>query len=96
MEFSVGFSSLEFDKKRFRTKTIWGGGGGGAPPPPPPHMKGEAMLVVSLGGVDFSLRVFWAVKISFRVALQEILKVYIFSIRFIYSIHVIKVWNYRF
>ena len=90
MEFSVGFSSLEFDKKRFRTKTIWGGGGGGS------HMNGEAMLVVSLGGVDFSLRVFWAVKISFRVALQEILKVYIFSIRFIYSIHVIKVWNYRF
>ena len=87
MEFSVGFSSLEFDKKRFRTKTIWGGGS---------HMNGEAMLVVSLGGVDFSLRVFWAVKISFRVALQEILKVYIFSIRFIYSIHVIKVWNYRF
>ena len=32
-----------------------------------------------------------AVKVSFRVALEEILKNHIFSIRFIYSIHAIKV-----
>ena len=32
-----------------------------------------------------------AVKVSFRVALEEILKNYIFSIRFIYLIQVIKV-----
>ena len=43
-----------------------------------------------------SLRVFWAkhhsaVKVSFRVPLEEMLKNYVFSIRFIYSIHVIKV-----
>ena len=58
-------------------------------------MKGAGMLVVSLRGVNFS---FWsrlgcsgqntlylAVKVSFRVELEEILKKYIFSIRFIYS-----------
>ena len=62
-----------------------GGGGevGGS------HMKRSGMLIVSLG-------VFWkkknlAVKVSFRVAFEEILKNYIFSIRFIYSINVIKV-----
>ena len=52
-------------------------------------MKRSGMLIVSLG-------VFWkkknlAVKVSFRVAFEEILKNYIFSIRFIYSINVIKV-----
>ena len=32
-----------------------------------------------------------AVKVSFRVALEEIVKHHVFSIRFIYSIHIIKV-----
>ena len=46
---------------------IWGGGGGGGS-----HMKGVGMLVISL-------RVFWAkhhylaVKVSFRVAREEIM-----------------------
>ena len=64
-------------------------------------MKGVGMLIVSLRGVNFG---FWSHlgcsgqntiisnhKGLFRVALKEILKTYIFSIRFIYSIHVIKV-----
>ena len=59
-------------------------------------MKGAGMLVLSLRGVNF---IFWsrktplylAVKVSFRVALEGILKNYIFSIRFIYSIHEIKI-----
>ena len=63
-------------------------------------MKGARVLVVSLRGVNFR---FWsrlrcsgqntlylAVKVSFRVAREEILNI-IFSIHFIYSIHVIKV-----
>ena len=58
------------------------------------------MLVVSLRGVNFGFRshlgvlgktlLHLAVKVSFRVALEEILNNYIFSIRFMYSIHVIK------
>ena len=65
------------------------------------RMKGAGMLVFSLRGVNFR---FWsrlgcsgktplylAVKVSFSVALKDTLKNYIFSIRFIYSIHVIKV-----
>ena len=70
-------------------------------------MKGAEMFVVSLRCVNFR---FWskkkkngktslclAVKVSFKVALKEILKnIYIFSIRFVYSIHVIKVYNDRF
>ena len=63
-------------------------------------MKGAGMLVVSLRGVNFR---FWsrlgcsgqplylAVKVSFRVGIEEIFEKYIFSICFIYSIHVIKV-----
>ena len=65
-------------------------------------MKGAGMLVVSLGGVNLT---FWSrlgcsgqntiifsrKGLSFRVALEDLLKDYIFSIRFIYSIHVIKV-----
>ena len=60
------------------------------------------MLVVSLGGVNLK---FWSrlgcsgqntiifsrKSLSFRVALEDVLKDYIFSIRFIYSIHVVKV-----
>ena len=64
-------------------------------------MKGVGMLVVSLRGVNFGFRsrlgcswqktlLHLAVKVSFRVALEEILNNYIFSIRFMYSIHVIK------
>ena len=34
---------------------------------------------------------FLAVNVSFKVAIEEILKNFIFSIRFKYSIHVIKV-----
>ena len=64
-------------------------------------MKGAGMLVVSLRGVNVR---FWSRlgrsgqntfifsrKVPFRVALEETLKNYMFSIRFIYSIHVIKV-----
>ena len=62
-------------------------------------MKGAWMHVVTLRGAIFGLiyvvlgktPLYLAVKVSFRVALEEILKNYIFSIRFIYSIHVIKV-----
>ena len=46
-------------------------------------MKEAGMLVVS--------PLYLAVKVSFRVALEEMLKNYIFSIRFIYSTCVIKV-----
>ena len=56
-------------------------------------MKGAGMLVVSLRGVisDFSLALgalgktplYLAVKVSFRIALEEISKNYIFSIPFI-------------
>ena len=60
------------------------------------------MLVVSLGGVNLK---FWSrlgcsgqntiifsrKSLSFRVALEDVLKDYILSIRFIYSIHVVKV-----
>ena len=59
------------------------------------------MLVVSVRGVNVE---FWshlgvlgkaplylAIKVSFRVAREEILRNCIFSILFIYSIHVIKV-----
>ena len=65
-------------------------------------MKGAGMLVVSLGGVNLK---FWSrlgcsgqntiifsrKGLSFRVALEDVLKDYIFSIRFIYSIHEVKV-----
>ena len=53
------------------------------------------MLVVWLRVVNFR---FWPRlgcsgrnKVSFRIGVEEILTNYIFSIRFIYSIHVIKV-----
>ena len=53
--------------------------------------KGNSLLdqrpVHRLGKTPLHL----AVKVSFRVALEEILKNYIFSNRFIYSIHVMKV-----
>ena len=75
--------------------TLRGVGGGGT------HMKGTGMLIISLRGVNFR---FWsclgcpgktplylAVKVTFRVDLEEIIKNYRFSIRFIYPIHVIKV-----
>ena len=55
------------------------------------HMKGAGIFVVPLRGVNFR---FWSrigCSGSFRVALEEILIQFIFSIRFIYSIHVIKV-----
>ena len=58
------------------------------------HMKGARMLVVSLRAVNFR---FWShlgcsgQNSSLRVALEEMLKNYISSVRFIYSIHVIKV-----
>ena len=64
-------------------------------------MKGAGMLVVSFRGANFR---FWsrlgcscktplylAVKVFFSVALEDTLTTYIFSIRFIYSIRVIKV-----
>ena len=55
-------------------------------------MKGAGMLVVSLRGVQGKTPLDSAVKVSYRIALEtEILNNYIFSIRFIYSIHVIKV-----
>ena len=59
-------------------------------------MKGAGMLVVNFRfwsrfGVLDKTPLYLAVKISLRVALEEILKNYMFSIRFIYSIHVIKV-----
>ena len=64
-------------------------------------MKGAGMLVVSLRGVNFwshlgvlgKTPLYLAVKVSFRVALKEILKnhIYILLIHFIYSIHAIKV-----
>ena len=62
-------------------------------------MKGAGMLVVSLRGVNFwshlgvlgKTPLYLAVKVSFRVALKEILKNHVLSIHFIYSIHVIKV-----
>ena len=65
-------------------------------------MKWVEMLVVSLRGVNFGIWsrlgcsgqntfIYLAAKVSFRVALEEMLKkLYIFK-RFIYSIHVIKV-----
>ena len=59
-------------------------------------MKGAGVLVVSLRGVisEFSLALgvlgktpsYLAVKVSFRIALEEISKNYIFSIPFIYLI----------
>ena len=63
-------------------------------------MKGAGMLVVSLGGVNLrfwsrlgcsgqNTIIFSRKGLSFRVALEDILKDYIFSIRFIYSNHVI-------
>ena len=45
-------------------------------------MKGAGILVVSLRGVNL---------VSFRVARKEIQKNYIFAIRFICAIHVIKI-----
>ena len=64
-------------------------------------MKGVGMLVVSLRGVNFGFwshlgcfrqnTIIFSHKSIFRVALKEILTNYIFSIRVIYSIHVIKV-----
>ena len=65
-------------------------------------MKAVRMPVVSLRGVNFGFlsrlgcsgqntSIYLAVKVSLTVALEEILTNYIFSIRFIYSIHVIKV-----
>ena len=64
-------------------------------------MKGPGILVVSIGGVNFKFwsrlrcsgqnTIMFSRKGSFRVALEGILKDYIFSIRLIYSIHVIKV-----
>ena len=64
-------------------------------------MKGAGLFCVLLRGVNFG---FWshlgcsgqtplylAVEVSFRIAREEILKNYILSVRFIYSIHVIKV-----
>ena len=65
-------------------------------------MKGAGVLVVSRGGVNLR---FWSrlgcsgqntiilsrKGLPFRVAVEDILKDYTFSIRFIYSIHVIKV-----
>ena len=46
-------------------------------------------ILVSLRGGLGKTPLYLAVKVSFRVALEEILK-NIYSIRFIYSIHVIK------
>ena len=67
------------------------------------HTKGVGMLVVSLRVVNFG---FWshlgcsgqtplylAINVSFRVACEEILKNYAFSICFISSTHVIRVSN---
>ena len=64
-------------------------------------MKGAGMIVVSLRGVNFRFwsrlgcsgqnTIIFSRKVSFRDALAEILKSYIFLIRFIYLIHVIKV-----
>ena len=56
--------------------------------------KGEVLLTRTFGlaeGVLGKTPLYLAVKVSFRVALEGILKNYIFSIRFIYLIHVIKV-----
>ena len=63
-------------------------------------MKGVGMLVVSLRGVKFRFwshlgcsgqnTIIFSLKV-FRVALEEILQNYIFSIRFICSMFVIKV-----
>ena len=47
-------------------------------------------------GVLGKTLLYLAVKVSFRVALEEIVKHHVFSIRVIYSIHVIKVSNHRF
>ena len=54
-------------------------------------MKSVGMLVVSLRGVLGKTPLYLAIKVSFRIALKEISKNCIFSIRVIYSIHVIKV-----
>ena len=64
-------------------------------------MKGVGMLVVSLKGVNFGFwsrlgcsgqnTIIFSRKGPFRAALEKIFKNYIFSIRFIYAIHVIKV-----
>ena len=64
-------------------------------------MKGVGMLLVSLRGVNFRFwshlgcsrqnTIIFSHKSLFRVALKEILKNYVFSIRVIYSIRVVKV-----
>ena len=67
------------------------------------HITGAGMLVVSLRVVSFGFRshlgcsgqtpLYLAVNVSFRVACEEILKNYAFSICFISSNHVIRVLN---
>ena len=80
----------------YKSDTMFGAGGetGGVNS----HMKGALMLVVSLRDVDFGFwsrlgcsgqnTIIFGLKGVFRVELEEILKNYVFSIRFIYSIHV--------
>ena len=90
------FSLLQTNPTRRSTGRTNSPGGGGTP-----YMKGEGMLIVSLRGANFGVwsplgcswqnTIVFSRKGLFRVALEEILKNYIFSIRFMYSIHVIKV-----
>ena len=72
-----------------------------------PHTKGVEMLVVSLRGVKFGFwshigtvlgktRSYFAVKVSFWVAREKNIKIYIsyvFFICFIYSIRIIQVFD---
>ena len=60
---------FDFDFSRWEEGLKPGGGGGGDS-----HMKWTGMLVVSLRGVNFGMSLFLAVKVSFRVASEEITK----------------------